>query len=126
MENEKARADRFEVMLEDSRRERDAECERLQQNIDSQKEQLDVSYPPRWRGCDGRAGTAVAPVLVVVVVVVLVMVMVMVVLMLILVLVLVRMLMLTLVLIIMLIVMMVVMVAVLNVWRWSWCCSWWP
>lgn len=30
-------------MLEDSRRERDAECERLQNNIDSQKEQLDVS-----------------------------------------------------------------------------------
>ena len=40
---EKARADRFEGMLEDSRAERDAECERLQQNIDSLKEQLDVS-----------------------------------------------------------------------------------
>ncbi|CAN0379405.1 unnamed protein product [Ectocarpus sp. 12 AP-2014] len=42
VETEKARADRFEEMLEDSRRERDAECERLQHNIDSQKEQLDV------------------------------------------------------------------------------------
>lgn len=43
VEAEKQKADRFEVMLEDSRKERDAECERLQQNIDSQKEQLDVS-----------------------------------------------------------------------------------
>lgn len=43
VETEKLRAERLEEMLEDSRRERDAECERLQQNIDSQKEQLDVS-----------------------------------------------------------------------------------
>lgn len=43
VEMEKARADRFEGMLEDSRSERDAECERLTQNIDSLKEQLDVS-----------------------------------------------------------------------------------
>lgn len=42
VETEKNRADRFECMLDDSRKERDAECERLQQNIDSQKEQLDV------------------------------------------------------------------------------------
>lgn len=44
METEKQRADRFEAMLDDSRKERDSECERLQQNIDSQKEQLDVSH----------------------------------------------------------------------------------
>lgn len=44
MEAEKQRADRFEEMLEDSRRDRDAECERLQKNIDSQKEQLDVGH----------------------------------------------------------------------------------
>lgn len=48
VETEKNRADRFECMLEDSRKERDAECERLQQNIDSQKEQLDVSKQKRW------------------------------------------------------------------------------
>lgn len=43
VDTEKARGDRFEHMLEDSRRERDAECERLQKNIDSLQEQLDVS-----------------------------------------------------------------------------------
>ncbi|CAM9843084.1 unnamed protein product, partial [Hapterophycus canaliculatus] len=42
LEKEKSKADRHEEMLEDSRKERDAECERLQKNIDSLQEQLDV------------------------------------------------------------------------------------
>ena len=42
MDTEKERADHLEVLLEGSREDRDAECERLQRNIDSLKEQLDV------------------------------------------------------------------------------------
>lgn len=39
---EKKEADRLGTMLEDSRRERDAEVSRMQQNIDSLREQLEV------------------------------------------------------------------------------------
>ena len=42
MDLEKQRADRLEGVLEESRKDRDAECERLRQNMDSVKEQLDV------------------------------------------------------------------------------------
>lgn len=44
LDNERERADRLDRMLEDSRRERDADWERLHQNMDSLKEQLDVRH----------------------------------------------------------------------------------